>query len=147
MEAKELMIGDWLFYRGQFNAFSFRVEQITKRKVGYHAEPDESRTHYLTLSECQPIPITPEILEKNGWMKTKYAYGRDCMEIHGTDELPEGIDNALSMARWSIDKNFQYHFLDLYMWKGSVMQHDVHYVHQLQHAFKFFGIEKEITIY
>ena len=67
MKAEELMIGDWLFYKGQVAAFPFKVEQITKKKVGYHAEPCENRMHYLILSECDPIPLTPEILEKNGF--------------------------------------------------------------------------------
>ena len=67
MKPNELMIGDWLQYKGQYNAFTFRVEQITKRKVGYHAEPGECRIHHLRLCECQPIAITKEILERNGF--------------------------------------------------------------------------------
>ena len=43
MKATEIQIGDKLFYKGQFNAFDFRVEQVTKHKVGYHAEPYEHR--------------------------------------------------------------------------------------------------------
>lgn len=147
MKANELMIGDWVEC----------VDSTHKKKVYAQIDAiEEGQTcilvkldncnWFLDISFIKPIPLTPEILEKNGWVRTKYCYGRDCMEIHGADELPGGVDNALSMARWSIDKNFQYHFLDLYMWKGSVMQHNVHYVHQLQHAFGIFGIEKEIEL-
>ena len=107
MEANELMIGDWLFYKGQFNAFSFKVEQITKRKVGYHAEPNEGRLHYIILSECKPIPITPEFLERNGFEKVQ----------------------------------------SLYYLKSLKIPMPITYVHQLQHALKLCGIEKDITIY
>ena len=74
MKANEIQIGDLLYYKGQFNAFPFKVESITKKKVGYHAEPNEHRIYYLRLSECKPIPLTPEILEKNGFV----VESRDC---------------------------------------------------------------------
>lgn len=137
MKTNELMIGDFVLDGNDY-------AQVTSITCDGNIETTHNEHSNIELIE--PIPLTPEILEKNGWVRTKYCYGRDCIEIHGADELPEGVDNALSMARWSIDKNYQYHFLDLYMWKGSVMQHNVHYVHQLQHAFRIFGIEKEIIL-
>jgi hypothetical protein len=33
------MRGNWLFFRNQVNTFAFRVENVTKRKVGYHTKP------------------------------------------------------------------------------------------------------------
>ena len=45
MKATEIMIGDRLAYKGQYAAFDFRVEQVTKHKVGYHVEPGESRKY------------------------------------------------------------------------------------------------------
>ena len=65
MKATEIQIGDRLYYKGQFNAFDFRVEQVTKRKIGYHAEPQEHRMHYLRLDEVQPILLNP-----NYWSST-----------------------------------------------------------------------------
>ena len=62
-----IMRGNWLYYRGRWNAFPFRVEQVTKKKVGYHAEPGENRMLYLRLCECQAIPLDARQLEKNGW--------------------------------------------------------------------------------
>lgn len=157
MEINELMIGDWVRIKDNVepDAYfmhddmhpgqSFKIEEILSYGINTDWCCGEVNS-YLPEDAIEPIPLTPEILKKNGWVRTKYGYGRDCMEIHGADELPEGVDNALSMARWSIDKNYQYHFLELLMWEGSVMQHNVHYVHQLQHAFRIFGIEKEIEL-
>ena len=156
MKANELMIGDWVEIKTYGISDKYeRTEAYIYVKVAgidsgfitveYNNDIKE-QYRICENTEIEPIPLTAEILEKNGWVRTKYSYGRDCMEIHGADELPEGVDNTLSMARWSIDKNYQYHFLGLYMWVGSVMQHDVHYVHQLQHAFRIFGIEKEIIL-
>lgn len=154
MKANELMIGDYVMVNDIEHTHPLQVTELFMKSGTLYATlywdgmPEDAMPETLTadVDKVLPIPLTPEILEKNGWVRTKYCYGRDCMEIHGADELPEGVDNALSMARWSIDENYQYHFLDLYMWKGSVMQHDVHYVHQLQHAFRIFGIEKEIIL-
>ena len=142
MKTNELQIGDYVNYRGQIIKVTSLYDKGGSNEVGW----SDKESVWVNADNVEPIPLTAEILEKNGWIKTKYAYGRDCMEIHGADELPEGVDNALSMARWSIDENYQYHFLGLYMWKGSVMQHNVHYVHQLQHAFRIFGIDKEIEL-
>lgn len=108
---------------------------------------DEDRmTCGVWAAYLEPIPLTKEILEKSGWIKDTFGYGRVCMKLNGEDELPKGISNALSFARWSIDENYQYHFLELYMWVGNIMQHDVHYVHQLQYAFHIFGIKIRITL-
>ena len=129
MEAKELMIGDWLFYRGQYNAFCFRVEQITKRKVGYHTEPNESRMHYVILSECKPIPITPEFLERNGFEKVQSLY-----------YLKSRNKVYLCFIEYNIVNNC------LFINDGLIPR-PITCVHQLQHVFKLCGIEKEITIY
>jgi hypothetical protein len=142
MKVNEIQIGDYVNYRGQIIKVTSLYDKGGSNEVGW----SDKESVWVNADNVEPINLTPEILEKIGWIRTKYAYGRDCMEIHGADKLPEGVDNALSMARWSIDKNYQYHFLDLYMWKGSVMQHNVHYVHQLQHAFRNFGIEIEIKL-
>lgn len=144
MEANELIIGVSVYFCC-FDGSNI-VVRVTGFKDGIVYGDSDKGSHWCNIEKVEPIPIIPEILEKNGWVRTKYCYGRDCMEIHGADELPEGIDNALSVARWSIDKNYQYHFLDLYMWKGSVRQHNVHYIHQLQNAFRIFGIEEKIMI-
>lgn len=142
MKAKELQIGDYVNYRGQIIKVTSLYDKGGSNEVGW----SDKESVWVNADNVEPIPLTAEILEKNGWIKTKYAYCRDCMEIHGADKLPKGVYNALSMARWSIDKNFQYHFLELYMWEGNVMQQNVHYVHQLQHAFHIFGIEIEIEL-
>lgn len=130
MEAKELMIGDWLYYRGQFNAFSFRVEQITRRKVGYHAELNESRMHYIRLSECQPVQLTVErlILIGFGLIQNLYILTLENKVFPGKIFIEYNLSNGC-----------------LYINDGLVPR-PINYVHQLQHVLKLCGIEKEITI-
>lgn len=128
MKANELMIGDWLFYEGRFNAFPFKVEQITKRKVGYHAEPNESRMHYITLSECQPIPITPEFLERNGFEKAQSLY-----YLKSLNKV------YLCFIEYNIVNNC------LFINDGLIPM-PILYVHQLQHVLRLCGNEKEIVL-
>ena len=122
MKATEIMVGDRLAYRGQYAAFDFRVEQVTKHKIGYHAEPGENRMHYLRLHEVQPIPITPEILERNG---IRYQFGMPWYQ--------GGADGAFEFRYRSDDGSTQ-------------VQVPVRYVHELQHALRLCGIEKEIEL-
>lgn len=131
MEAKELMIGDWLFYRGQFNAFCFRVEQITQRKVGYHAELNESRMHYLRLSECQPVQLTVERLILIGFELIQNLYILT-------------LENKVFPGKIFIEYNLSNGCLYI---NDGLVPRPINYVHQLQHALKLCRIEKEITIY
>ncbi len=57
---KELSIGNLVCYNGEV----VKVEQITKRKIGYHTKPNETRMNYARLCEIEPIPITEELLTK-----------------------------------------------------------------------------------
>ena len=60
MTPQELRIGNLVKYKGEV----VKVEQITKRKIGYHKETNESRMHYARLVEIEPIPLTEEIIGK-----------------------------------------------------------------------------------
>lgn len=134
------MIGDLL--QRTYNHKIVRVHEI-KQSCIY------TEDNGYEYNEVEPIPLTPEILEKNGWYHAKFhgSYGRQAMRIDGCyqDELPKGVDNALSFAQWSLDKKFMYHFLEIFMWVGSIHL-KIEYVHELQHALRFCGIEKEIEL-
>lgn len=132
MKPNELMIGNWLLYKGRYNTFPFRVEQITKRKVGYHAEPGECRMHYLRLCECQPILLTTEILEKNGF------------ELHEGEMGMYGV----TTSPYYVIKGSPYIFCDgdpFSVWFEDEV--NIKYVHELQNILRLCRIEREIVIY
>ena len=60
MKPQELRIGNLVQYKGEV----IKVEQITKRKIGYHKGENESRMHYARLSEIEPTELTEEIVGK-----------------------------------------------------------------------------------
>lgn len=82
MKATDLMIGDWVKIKGHLDYD--KVQEIAR---------DENMQWYISFAcsatlfrayEFEPIPLTPEILEKNGFIKVnsqRYDYGspdNDC---------------------------------------------------------------------
>lgn len=63
MKYTELSIGNLVYYNGN----AIKIESITKRKVGYHTQPNENNMRFARMCEILPIPITEEILQKSGF--------------------------------------------------------------------------------
>jgi hypothetical protein len=139
MKANEIQIGDLLYYKGQFNAFPFKVESITKKKVGYHAEPNEHRMHYLRLSECKPIPLVPEILEKNGFKVREYS---DDTEYFYYDGYRINIDFNEGLPADDIPPTI---FLSIDFAEKDIAM-PIEYVHELQQSMRIMGCDKEIEL-
>lgn len=130
VRATEIMVGDWLWYQGQFNAFPLKVEQVTKRKVGYHADPHENRMYYLRLHEVQPIPITPEILERNGFEKVQNL-------------LVLQWENGVYPSMIFVEYNPENYCLFI---NDMMFPKPVRFLHELHHILMDCDIEKEITL-
>ena len=136
------MRGNWLFFRNKVNAFAFQVEQITRRKVGYHAVPGENRMYYLYLQQCHPIPLDARQLEKNGFERK---------EEYEKYELHVGEAEVWVILHDSGDDGEKHHCLHI---EGNERRGiPVHYhntvcsLHELQNALRLCGIEKEIIAY
>lgn len=131
MKAKELkvtdlMVGDWVMSFGT----PHKVVGIRTDMFEPHIRTDMSDTWYEEGIEnlLEPIPLTPEILKKNGLANDPYGchFKEDeYMELEISAE-EEGI-------YWTINYN-EYGILKL------------KYVHQLQHALRLCGIKKEIEL-
>jgi hypothetical protein len=133
MEAKELMIGDWVWYNNQ-------PHQI--RQLGIFGENRDGDDYpavcvgkpngvglILERNEIEPIPLTPEILEKNGFKKYDELYRLDITE--GTFV--------------NVDFKSKEPFVSVHntCYRATPI---CRYLHQLQHALRLCGIEKEITL-
>lgn len=115
MKANELMIGDWVLY----NETHQQILEISGIDDEVYLETDE----LVHQSEIQPILLTTEILEKNGFV----VESRDCLgEPLQYCEIVDGL--------W-IDISGENYF------EGKL-----EYVHQLQHALRLCEIEKEIEL-
>lgn len=135
MNTDELMIGDWVLY----NDKTIQVEEIVTG--GINPEWLCGMMEYIIQEEdLKPIPLTNEILEKNG-MHLFNRKTRNLMEdCNHSDCFKEDEDNILELSlnnngtiRWSINGD-EYTIIPL------------DYVHQLQHALRLCGINKEIIL-
>lgn len=128
LKIKDLSIGDWIKAGGE----PARVIQLGI--AGRNKAKGLSGRIYgfLTSVEIQPIPITPEILKSNGWYEDDYDTGTDYI-----------TDNTVIMYNKERKD-----------WKVCIMNGSpvvrvkvfFFYVHELQHALRLAGIDKDITL-
>lgn len=123
MKANELMIGDWLKH---YNGTPMQVTKITTEHFACAEKRGMNCWEYN--NKYEPIPLTPEILEKNGL--TNDPYGCHFKE---DEYMTLEISVEEEGVYWTINYN-EYSILKL------------KYVHELQHVLKLCGIDKEIVV-
>ena len=124
MEAKELMIGDWVAQK--HSGLLLKVSEV--RPPYIIADGEDGQFHEDTL---EPIPLTEEMLKANGYEEhvgEKGAYGVTIAPHFKRDDSPEVFCDGHPFAVW-FDEPV-----------------DIKYVHQLQHVLRLYGAEKEIKI-
>ena len=156
MDVKELMIGDWVYGLVEDNEMVGKIIGKHPAKiVKLDENGDYSAQCPYTFDElydgdgrliddfcwygCEPIPITPEILEKNGFeLYDVHMFGSDW--YRWTDNKNSILfDISSAPLRCSVIKKVGR--------KGSCTYDGViQYVHELQHALRLFGINKGIQL-
>lgn len=141
MKVSEIQIGDWVIP----HVFDSTLEPSKIVGIHYNSYKGEDYVDWvdceawdeLSLNEIEPIPLTPEILEKNGFRvvyedELQVCYFQDIGRFHVEIKVDKvGIFQKLSM------------------WDGlgnKVTIIECRFVHQLQHALKLFEIEKTIEL-
>ena len=130
MKANELMIGDW-------------VQDITPVVIDAISNEDictyRAEQGYITAnpSNLKPIPLTAEILEKNGFERRKLDGGAEEFVI--ADDYYDIVVYEWSDSIWV----FRYESCEMNI---PHEQRTFSYVHNLQHALRECGIDKEIVL-
>ena len=123
MKAEELMIGDLVMTPlGDIS----RVTQIVKDGYGIHVAVLNDKYNYY-MEGLQGIPLTAEILEANGFTRSK------------------------AFVEWKYEDDDIYMLWKPFPWiKIQLEDHTVmfpcEFVHELQHALRLCGIDKEIVL-
>lgn len=90
------------------------------------------------VKDIVPIPITPEILEKNGWKHTHDGIYTLTDVFLGGDPCDEDNYAMLTLYTdydmWYIEKNLEF------------MKGDIKHLHQLQHLLFGLGIDKNMEV-
>jgi hypothetical protein len=142
MKKEDLMIGDWVNIQTERDdePMYSQVEQLWECEIDADFQTDYENVH--------PIPLTPEILEKNGF--TKYDVGH---KVSGWSIMDD--DNLYSAIPFTLtDDDFDTELGD-YKWGPVEDDREesfvrevgrIKYVHELQHILKLCKIEKEIVL-
>lgn len=133
MKASEICIGDW-FKAIDYNS-PFRItaiyDDVVQTQADYQSEIDGNWYSEAEIKDLVPIPLTEDILVKNGFEKTTNDWNR-----HRPLIIFESIGFPTISIHADMDmKHFWVH--------GTI---DLTYVHTLQHLLRLCGIEKELTI-
>lgn len=88
---------------------------------------DSSTTYSISNNAIRPIPITPEILEKNGWKK------------------PDGFDSYWLDKIGLLQDGDVWHSA-LGSTKIAITLGNIQYVHELQHLFFGLGLNSEMEV-
>lgn len=137
------MIGDWINIKvynidDDFQTKEyfkpFRVVAIGTAVTIVNFTSDKESYRILPTESIEPIPLTPEILEKNGFAETIWN-GKDAWTYRNEQNQNQYL---CIDGRDGGSMHFGYLGLDS---KITLL-----YVHELQHALRLCGIEKEITL-
>ena len=130
LKATDLMIGDWLKH---YNGTPMQVTKITTEH--FACAENRGMNCWEYNNKYEPIPLTPEILEKSGILYEKQSYYyviEDNKDLECTYYIQQVQED------WAIG-------VDIGAYDCSVFAR-IKYVHELQHALKLCGIDKEIII-
>lgn len=134
MKATELKIGDWVNVNGE-------PIKIAETDLTYFTawKKDDTFCGKIGYEAAEPILLTEELLEKNGWKEDKdekemwitpYVYGHLGIEVFQWGKEMVAMVSAVSDGMGG-DVN-------------SLRQ--IQYVHQLQHLLWALGVEKEVEL-
>lgn len=124
MNIKELMVGDWV--KNDLGEIQQVVELQERGAMLFYND-------IYPYEDIEPIPLTPEFLEKN------FGEARNGGYFDG-DEFYELFIIEVTGSTWIIKRdNIEFSNIP----RQQVM---VSYVHELQHALRLCGIDKEIEL-
>ena len=125
MKINELMVGDWVKVPSELNRYKRIISTF---------DMDSSVLY-------KPIPLTTKILKKIGWEKCN-------IDVVDDDEQYGCAYGPFYFTWWRKVKLLSCYFDDMNagLHYEMISELPTKYVHQLQHALKLCGIDKEIEL-
>ena len=127
IKIRELSIGDWVRYRDRewivCSLYKFTEE------VGLWLKDSQICEN---VADCEPIPITAEILEKNGFRKNGEYNEWNIGEWNERPFIGVSLDRQSMRVK--------------HLGSDIFIENKVVFVHQLQRALRLAGVGKEIEV-
>ena len=138
LDITDLCICDWV----QWNDKTYRVCLIDGVSLTVELAEELGGTIEVAIDELSGIPITPEILEKNGLSLKEFAFEETTMLGRHIRRISVSVRDQGWWIFVRIRKAGGYDFWDVVFTVDFIGQ----FVHELQHAIRLAGIEKEIEL-
>ena len=146
LNCKSLMIGDWVLHEG---------EPYQIRQLGIFGENRDGEDYpavcvgkpkgvglIVEINEIEPIPLTPEILEKNEFVKVEHYYPYPTYE-YMVESLKFVVRVAFPKDSKATERTKPFAEVDAeWCWYNS----DCEFLHDLQQGMRLCRIKKEIAI-
>lgn len=129
IKISELSIGDWVRADGEAK----RVHSIEYQNGEYFvhfSDPDTNSEDYMHAPFIKPIPLTPEILEKNGLCVVEEDADFSEYELFGSENF------SIFHIKGTFHHRLETPQASVVCWN----------VHQLQNALRLAGVGKEIEV-
>ena len=143
MKISELMVGDWVYNKHHkkniritpYDFFTHIYNEFDEQSLPPYTKPTFGR-------DLEPIPLTAEILEANGFKKFNF-HG-----IEGQHQWSWWRDTLLSVTLWCRELNDDPK--DGWMIRVesdfATHCHKVEFVHEVQHTLRLLGIDKDFKL-
>lgn len=143
MKAEDLMVGDWVTFNDcePNEIVPIKIAALGTSELYAHIDNDEV-CDVIGYHELTGIPLTPEILKKNGFEKLDFSHYhiKDRTLVLDADGKWEGpLSWHWVVTEMGTNHKGQPIVLDYYVTT-------INYVHELQHALRLCGIDKEIIL-
>ena len=144
MKSTDLMLGDWVMFNNPLkvqhiynNGYDDIVAEIMEEGINDKGEYEEIR--YVPSTYCSPIPLTPEILKKNGFVQDDAytdAIADGCFAEflvwhYYANEVIVSYDNSEELV---ISNNVGYPCSEITLYRPKV--------HELQHALRLCRLDE-----
>lgn len=124
------------YIEGDIVEYDKKVMVIKEPRDGNHFDlscPKEGLVYcFVDIDEIKPIPITVEILKKNGWKKEMY---HDWYYLPLERTLLYIIEGIGIDGAWSVEVGLNMSYIA-----------NISFVHQLQHLFFGLGVKHEMEV-
>lgn len=135
IRCSDLMVGDYIANR---NGSPMQIVAVDEDNA-YACEGNEEHPWIFGDNEGyepQPIPLTPEILEKNGFEMFKYDGWVHYYRIFGNSAIPFVLHSMIGGEMLSQE-------VDIFSTSTDTnCGIEINYVHELQHALRLCGLNK-----
>lgn len=138
LDITDLRVCDWV----QWNDKPYCVCSIDAISLTVELAENLGDTFEVPVIELSGIPITPEILEKNGLSFKEFAFQETTMLGRHIRLIAVSARDQGWCIHVSIRKAGGHDFVDMVFAVDFIGQ----FVHELQHAIRLAGIEKEIEL-